>query len=204
VSGKIFAPSPLVAAIRAGRLSGVVSALDDGADIEEADIHGCSGLPLRTACFEGDIAIVRELLRYGATPNAMATDGPGAPLRLALRSGHPEVAALLLQYGAELPSGIDLPASVTESHGKLPLPTDDAPVPRLPEKPEAEAASASPAEETHPYLDLAIEEVDVNGCYGTDTNLLTMELLRSNVEPDSPAEPETAPAGFWQTRRSKN
>lgn len=204
MSGKKFAPSQLVAAIRAGRLSGVVSALDDGADIEEADIHGCPGLPLRTACFEGDIAIVRELLRYGASPNAMAADGPGAPLRLALRSGHPEVAALLLQYGAEIPSGVDLPASVAESQGKLPLPTDDAPVPRLPEQLETEAPSVSPAEETHPYLDFSIEEVDVNSCYGTDTNLLTMDLLRSNAKPDSPAEPTEPAAGFWKTRSAKN
>lgn len=204
MSAQKFAPSPLVAAIRAGRLSGVVNALDDGADIEEADIHGCSGLPLRTACFEGDIAIVRELLRHGATPNAMAADGPGAPIRLALRSGHPEIAALLLQYGAEPPPGMDIPASVVKSQGQLPPPDSEAPVPRLPEKPEVPAASDALAEETHPYLGLAIEEVDVNSCYGTDTNLLTMDLLRSNVEPDSPSPPAPAQAGFWKTRRTKS
>jgi uncharacterized protein len=201
VSGKTFAPSPLVAAIRAGRLSGVIDALDDGADIEEADIHGCTGLPLRTACFEGGIAIVRELLGHGANPNAMAADGPGAPLRLALRSGHPEIAALLLQHGAEPPPGIELPANVAEAPGKLPAATAEAPVPRLPENPEAEVAADATAEETHPYLGLPIEEVDVNSCYGTDTNLLTMDLLRTDVEPDSPSAP---PTGFWQTRRRKD
>lgn len=203
MSGKTFAPSPLVAAIRAGRLSGVVSALDDGANVEEADIHGCTGLPLRTACFEGDIAIIRELLRHGANPNAMAADGPGAPLRLALRSGHPEVAALLLQHGAEIPPGLDLPASVSELQGRPPPPADEATVPRLPEATAENTTAASAAEETHPYLDFPIEEVDVNGCYGTDTNLLTMDLLRSNAEPASPAAAEPTPAGFWQTRRTK-
>lgn len=204
MSGKSFAPSPLVAAIRAGLLSGVISALDDGADIEEADIHGCAGLPLRTACFEGDIAIIRELLRHGANPNAMAADGPGAALRLALRSGHPEIAALLLQHGAEIPQGLDLPTSVSELQGRLPPPVDEVAVPRLPEATAENTPPTAAAEQTHPYLDCSIEEVDVSGCYGTDTNLLTMDLLRSNAEPASPATPEPPPAGFWQTRRTKS
>ena len=68
--------SKLIAAIRAGRLNGVINALDDGADIEEPDMHGSRGLPLRTACFEGNLAIVRELLTYGANPNAAASHGP--------------------------------------------------------------------------------------------------------------------------------
>jgi hypothetical protein len=201
VSGKTFAPSPLVAAIRAGRLSGVVGALDDGADIEEADIHGCTGLPLRTACFEGDIAIVRELLSHGASPNAMAADGSGAPIRLALRSGHPEIAALLLEHGAELPPGIVLPTDVTESLGELTPTEEESSTPLLPEDPEVETSSTQIAEETHPYLGLSIEEVDVNSHYGTDTNLLTMDLLRSDVEPESPSAPS---AGFWQTQRRKS
>ncbi|HXE38132.1 MAG TPA: hypothetical protein VN639_06620, partial [Azonexus sp.] len=66
-----FQPSQLVTAIRTGRLSDVIRALEDGADLEEADIHCIRGLPLRTACFEGSIAIVRELLRCGADVNAI-------------------------------------------------------------------------------------------------------------------------------------
>lgn len=204
MSGKYFATSKLVAAIRAGRLSGVVSALDDGADIEEADIHGFTGLPLRTACFEGDIAIVRELLRYGATPNALTADGPGAPLRLALRSGHPEIVALLIQHGAEIPPGIDLPAGMMELLDTLPPPCGETPVPHLPEDSDTEASINPAAVETHPYLDLTIEEVDVNTCYGTDTNLLNMDLLKTDVERDKPAAPAPAASGFWKTRRSKD
>lgn len=204
MSGKTFAPSPLVAAIRAGRLSGVASALDDGADVEEADIHGCAGLPLRTACFEGDIAIIRELLRHGANPNAMAADGPGAPLRLALRSGHPEIAALLLEHGAEVPPGLTLPEEVNAWRGKLPLAASTpANAPLLPEEATspAQAEPASP----HPYLDLDIEEIGVDACHGTNTQLLTMELLRSQTEPEaesSAASPQTS--GFWQTRRKRD
>ena len=81
---KSFTTNKLIDAIRAGSLSGVLTALNDGGDIEMPDMHGCSGLPLRTACFEGNLAIVRELLNRGANPNAIASDGPGAPLRLAL------------------------------------------------------------------------------------------------------------------------
>ena len=92
-------PSNLIAAIRISDLEGVRRALDDGADVNEPDMHGHRGLPLRTACFEGDAAIVRELLQHGANPNAEASDGPGAALRLALRRGHPEIVALLRQHG---------------------------------------------------------------------------------------------------------
>ena len=92
-------PSNLIAAIRISDLEGVRRALDDGADVNEPDMHGHGGLPLRTACFEGDAAIVRELLQHGANPNAEASDGPGAALRLALRRGHPEIVALLRQHG---------------------------------------------------------------------------------------------------------
>lgn len=205
MSGRNFAPSPLVAAIRAGRLSQVVALLEEGADLEEKDIHGFSGLPLRTACFEGDVAIVRELLDHGATPNAMAADGPGAPIRLALRSGHPEIAALLLDHGAALPPGLALPPDVDAWRGKLPLMAGTpASVPLLPEAaPDPEPAEPPPR---HPYEDLEIEEIGVDACYGTDTHLLTMELLRNTTQPEeADASPPESPApGFWQTRRKRD
>ena len=96
-------PSKLITAIRSARLSDVIDALRDGADIEEADMHGYRGLPLRTACFEGNPAVVRELLAHGANPNSATSDGSGAPLRLALRRGHQDIVALLLQHGATPP-----------------------------------------------------------------------------------------------------
>lgn len=100
MKAKQLPPSRLISAIRANHLGGVMSALDNGADIEEADVHGHAGLPLRTACFEGNQTIVVELLKRGADPNASAADGASAPLRLALRRGHTEVAAMLIQHGA--------------------------------------------------------------------------------------------------------
>jgi hypothetical protein len=98
---KPFTPSKLITAIRSGLLDEVIAAIAAGADIEEPDMHGFVGLPLRTACFAGEIAIVRELLNRGADINAVASDGPGAPLRLAQRGKHQEIIALLLAHGAE-------------------------------------------------------------------------------------------------------
>ncbi|KAB2923583.1 MAG: ankyrin repeat domain-containing protein [Dechloromonas sp.] len=207
MSGKYFAPSKLVSAIRAGRLSGVIAAIDDGGDIEETDIHGFSGLPLRTACFAGEMSIVRELLRCGADVNAMAADGPGAPLRLALRGGHPDIAALLVQHGADIPSGLDLTAEVTDKVGRLPAIEGEATAPLLPESMTGKTDETidSIGEATEPYAGHLIEEVDVNACYGTDTNLLTMDILRDEENTREAGEAQALPVakpGFWKTSRS--
>lgn len=203
---KALQPSNLVAAIRSGRLSGVIRAIEDGADIEEVDIHGVRGLPLRTACFEGSMAIVRELLRAGANINAMAIDGPGAPLRLALRGGHGEIAAFLLQNGAETPPGLLIDQAILNKVGSLsPLPRE-APVPTLPDP-----APGQSLELTKASLELAIEEVDVPSCYGTDTNLLTLDLLQIDEAgedngPGASKQPErkipAKQSGFWKSSRS--
>lgn len=100
MTNKAITTSPLMDAIRAGSLTDVLRALDAGADVEEIDMHGRRGLPLRTACFQGNPEIVRELLIRGADPNVAADDGPGAPIRLARRRGHIEVLDLLFQHGA--------------------------------------------------------------------------------------------------------
>lgn len=197
MSGKFFAPSQLVSAIRAGHLDGVIAAIENGGNIEETDIHGCSGLPLRTACFAGDEAIVRELLRRGADLNAMAADGPGAPLRLALRAGHPNIAALLIQYGAAIPAGLALDAGVLDRPGSPPECDGAVDIPLLPD---------DSGTVTDPYPDHPIEEVDVSACYGTDTNLLTLDILR--LEDSADAAGQRRPAlvaepGFWKTSRKK-
>lgn len=203
---KALQPSNLVAAIRSGRLSGVIRAIEDGANIEEADIHGVPGLPLRTACFEGSMAIVRELLRAGANINAMAVDGPGAPLRLALRGGHGEIAAFLLQNGAETPPGLRIDQAILNQVGSLsPLP-GEAPVPTLPE-PTPDRSH----EVTKPSLEFAVEEVEVPSCYGTDTNLLTLDLLQIDEAADDngpgpsrqpQGKPPAKQSGFWKSTRS--
>lgn len=149
MTAKGLTKNTLIDAIRANNLSGVLSALGDGFDVNLPDVHGCSGLPLRTACFEGNLAIVRELLNRGANPNAAASDGPGAPLRLALRNGHQDVADLLLQNGA-LPSG----------------------------------DTTIPAE--------TLREAEAPGSFGTDTNLLSMDLLFLDENEDSDASPKVS------------
>lgn len=95
--------SELMHAVRAGNLDGVLLAIAHGADVEEADMHGYRGLPLRTACFSGHYDIVLALIEHGANVNAPTAEGNGAPLRLARRAKHQHIASLLLERGAELP-----------------------------------------------------------------------------------------------------
>jgi hypothetical protein len=210
---KEFQPSKLVAAIRAGRLSGVIVAIEDGGDIEEADIHGVPGLPLRVACFEGEMAIVRELLRCGADVNAIAADGPGAPLRLALRGGHGDIAALLLQNDAVVPPGLKIDPAVLDRIGSLSPMPGEAAVPTLPEvEPDARPEPTDNMIEFTRSLPAnhSVEEVDLAACYGTDTNMLTMDLLRFNEDrtgaTPTPSEPQSGdpkkkkPA-FWKSGR---
>ncbi|MBS1139854.1 MAG: Ankyrin [Proteobacteria bacterium] len=169
---KGFAASKLITAIRAGSLIGVVEALDDQVDIEEPDMHGSRGLPLRTACFEGNLAIVRELLTHGANPNAAASDGPGAPLRLALRRKHNEIAALLLQQGAVIPDDLSIDPSIFDITGELP--PLEALVPSLPD-----------AEPDNNIIEFTRSEItpatsindDAPDAFGTETNALSMDLM---------------------------
>lgn len=80
--------SALRRAVEKGNLKAAMIALDHGADIEEADIHGDPGLPLRVACFRGHIDLVRELIRRGADIHAPNAQGRGGPIRMALRGEH--------------------------------------------------------------------------------------------------------------------
>lgn len=174
-------PSKLIEAIRSGSIMAVSASLDDGADIEEADVHGYPGLPLRTACFTGNLAIVRELLTHGANPNSATGDGPGAPLRLALRCRHLEVAAQLLQVGSELPPGISLPPEI---HGIRcePLPVEiEAPV--LPEPVDyGNMIEFTPTELQFANADAAQPEES----FGTETRALSADLLFIQEDDDLP------------------
>lgn len=178
MSGKNPFPSPLIAAIRSGSLLAVSNALDDGANIEESDMHGQPGLPLRTACFSGNLEIVGELIRRGANVNATGSDGPGMPLRLAQRAGHPAVIALLIKHGAEIPADVPVDPQLLFNTAHLELLPLDAPVPELP------VSSAAEAETAHFNI---VEDIDIPASYGTDTNLLTMELLRFNESSETAA-----------------
>lgn len=209
---KSFTTNKLIDAIRAGSLSGVLTALDDGDDIEMPDMHGYSGLPLRTACFEGNLAIVRELLNRGANPNAIASDGPGAPLRLALRKGHQDITDLLLQKGATPPDGMVLPAVILDApsvplpdeitksietrpdnvieftHSIAPPPSGEAIYPPLPDSKPGNLIEFSSSD-----LPLSADEAEEPSHFGTDTSLLSMDLLflEEDDNPDaSPQPPE--------------
>lgn len=209
---KGFTRNKLIDAIHSGSLSGVLNALDDGGDIELPDMHGYSGLPLRTACFEGNLAIVRELLNRGANPDAIASDGPGAPLRLALRKGHQDITDLLLQKGATPPDGMVLPAvilnapsvplpdEITKSietrpdnvieftHSIAPPPSGEAIYPPLPDSKPGNIIEFSSSD-----LPLSADEAEEPSHFGTDTSLLSMDLLflEEDDNPDaSPQPPE--------------
>lgn len=165
--------SKLISAIRAARLSGVVIALDDGADLEETDVHGHRGLPLRTACFEGNLAIVRELLIRGADPNASAADGASAPLRLALRRGHHEIAALLIQEGARPPAGVVIPPEVLGIKS-IPLP-GEAVAPTLPDTPADNIIEFTPSNLLFRKPEAATSEAAE--AFGTETKAISADLL---------------------------
>lgn len=68
--------SALRRAIERGDLQAVHVAIDHGAEIEEADMHGDPGLPLRIACFKGYASIVEALIKRGASVNAPNCQGP--------------------------------------------------------------------------------------------------------------------------------
>ncbi|MDP2880249.1 MAG: ankyrin repeat domain-containing protein [Azonexus sp.] len=207
---KGFTTHNLIDAIHAGSLSGVLNALDDGADIEMPDMHGCSGLPLRTACFEGNLVIVRELLNHGANPNAITSDGPGAPLRLALRKGHQDIADLLRQKGAMplaatitpetpdahlpdevvtlSPPGIKPDSIVEFTPSDTPPPTDETIVSLLPASKPGNLIEFSSSDTLLPS-----DDAETPNNFGTDTSLLSMDLLflEANENPDaSPQAPD--------------
>lgn len=190
--------SDLIRAIHAGQISDVINALNEGADIDAEDMHGFAGLPLRTASFEGNLAIVRELLARGANENAAASDGPAAPLRLALRKGHQDVVALLQQHGAQMPEGFvahasPIPATLAAVHSPSPaeLTLDDAEVPTFPESiPDSNVIEFS-HHDGLPVTDL----LDIPSQFGTETNVLSMDLLFHDESEahDASARPKNTP-----------
>jgi uncharacterized protein len=196
MGSKSFGASPLIEAIRANSLHRVVSALEDGADVNEKDIHGHPGLPLRTACFSGNVPIIRELLNHGADVNAPTADGPGAPLQAALRAGHTEIVALLLSRDARIPFGLEIPLSVFERAKELSggntecldvpmLEFDHDATPTVSTKPAAVRGSQPPQssnliEFSTVVPDDNIQEVDLRGVYGVDTSVLSLDFERAS------------------------
>ena len=213
MAAKIFTPSKLMTAIRASLLNEVINAIVTGGNIEEADMHGFAGLPLRTACFEGNLEIVRELLNRGADINAIASDGPGAPLRLAQRGKHQEIIALLQAHSAGAMPANTPATSPTANTEAPPLRPDAAPTHESVKAEEPPAALPDNNIEFTRYEPdgaVDIEEIDLTASYGVDTNLLTLDLLRMSedenatvVHSGAPSEKTSAKKekpGFWKSR----
>lgn len=220
--------SRLIEAIRQGSLHGVISALESGCNIEEADIHGQRGLPLRTACFSGKPEIVRTLLEQGANVNAAGADGPGMPLRLALRARNPEIVRLLLDSGAQIPLGVLIPEDylTPPEAPAVPPPSEtavlEAPTLDIPPMEFAAVEAESSPEDFIPLLGQRLptadqngntpvayavdEEVDITGNYGIDTNLLNLDIQKqeetaANPEPTKAPAPPSGKGGFWKSKR---
>jgi uncharacterized protein len=193
MSAKGLPISKLIEAIRQDNLYGVVEALGTGCDIEEADSHGLRGLPLRTACFSGNIAIVNELISRGADINAAGYDGPSMPLRLAMRAGKLAIIRTLLSNGAKVPAGITLPAEILAETGST-----EAPLPEPPsfERP-AETKSGMPVDAAAneltsiPENDGFDEKISIVTSYDLNSDSLNMDILHFDDNTDTPASAAT-------------
>ena len=162
-------PPDLIKAIRTGQLSEVIAALNAGAPVELHDGQGDPGLPLAMACFMGHAEIVRELILRGAKVNFADNRAPTSPLSMALRSGKTEVVKVLIELGAELPPGV-----------KTGLTDQELMLARWKAQHFGASQAANAQEGEHPV----IEEIQVVGCYGTDTGVLDAEMRRAIAEMD--------------------
>lgn len=155
-------PLDLLKAIRTGQLSEVVAALDAGVPVELEDGKGDPGLPLAMACFMGHAEIVRELVLRGAKVNFPDNRIPSSPLSMAVRAGKTEVVKVLIEHGTEVPPGMNTG-----------LKEDELMLARWKAQ-----HFQSGARDSAPV----IEEIQVGGCYGTDTDVLNSEMRRAVEE----------------------
>lgn len=154
----------LIKAIRTGKLSEVIAVLDAGASIELHDGQGDPGLPLAIACFMGHAEIVRELGIRGAKVNFEDNSDPTSPLSMAARGAKPEVVKVLIELGAIVPP--EMQTGLTDQELML-----------AKWKAQHFGASQAAQQAGDPFPE--IEEINVVGCYGTDTSVLDAELRRA-------------------------
>ena len=194
----------LIAAIRAGDLAAVQAALTAGADGNGADDHGVPGLPLRIACFNGQQDIVRELVARGAdVAPEQANPLADSLVALAARGGQKETVRLLIELGANVPSGLQTGLSLLEVLAAQGVANrsgrDRKSAPAAP----ASLGTPPPIIESMP-VDAAtaglpdwmaqaagnIEQIDLQGCIGVDTNALNDDVMRLATS-DSQGNPDT-------------
>lgn len=168
-------PADLIKAIRTGRLSDVLAALDSGAQVEMHDGQGDPGLPLGIACFMGHVDIVRELVIRGAKANFPDNSAPTSPLSLAIRGGKTEVVRALIELGAEVPPGMQTGLSENELM-----------LARLKAQHAAVQAAKMSASQGHLPV---FEEIEMVRCFGTDTSVLDADMIRAAREMGSKGKP---------------
>jgi Ankyrin repeats (3 copies) len=88
---------PLFLAAATGKAEAVRYLLDEGADVNARDEFGHTALT--EATFNGNVAVIRELLVRGADINNVAVDGTA--LDLATRTNNAAAADLLKHYGGK-------------------------------------------------------------------------------------------------------
>ena len=162
-------PIDLIKAIRTGRLSEVIADLETGAQVELHDGQGDPGLPLAMACFMGHADIVRELVTRGATINFPDNRAPTSPLSMALRGNKTEVVKALIELGVEIPPDIQTGLTADEL---------------------VQARWKAKHHEAKKTLELSrfsldphdVEEINMMGCYGTDTAVLEADVRRAARE----------------------
>lgn len=155
-------PVDLIKAIRTGLLSEVIAALNAGAQLELHDGQGDPGLPMAMACFMGHAEIVRELAIRGAKVNFANNMEPTSPLSMALRGGKTEVIKVLIEFGAEIPPGVN--TGLTDQELMLAR-----------WKAQHFGAGQSSGDGQNEPV---IEEIQMVGCYGTDTSVLEADVMR--------------------------
>jgi len=161
----------LIKAIRTGQLSEVIAALDAGAEVELHDGKGDPGLPLAMACFMGFAEIARELILRGAKVNFSDNREPTSPLSMALRGGRTEVVKVLIELGGEIPQGVQ--TGLTDQELMLAR-----------WKAQHFGASTSTSDPSGNEQNV-IEEIQMVGCYGTDTGVLEADIRRFVREMDN-------------------
>jgi ankyrin repeat protein len=154
-------PLDLIKAVRSGRLEAVRALLDAGTPLELADGQGDPGLPMGIACFMGFVDIVRELAARGARVNLPDNRLPTSPLSMALRGQRKEVVRALIELGTEIPEGTVTGLSEQEV--------------LLAQWKACRENEANKAADDQPV----VEEIDMVGCFGTDTQVLEADVLRA-------------------------
>lgn len=166
-------------AVKAGDLKRVLEMLDADIDPDLRGADGPPGLPLAMASFLGHVGIVRALVRRGA-----AIDPPpgvpavAAPIRMAARGKRTEVARTLIEMGAHLPADLDVGLR----------PEEIAIAQQVAQHLALAAGAGEQAGMAH------IETIEMQGLYGTDTNVLELEASQGRgAVRDAPEPSVNAP-----------